>query len=111
MSIWSKLFGSDEVVNGTVSLIDNAFYTDEEKAEMKKELLRCYEPFKIAQRYIAMTFCPVYAFAWLVTFLASFFTDVKSQVEMLLNPMGLAGIVLAIVVFYFGGGTINSLKK
>ncbi len=111
MSIWNKLFGSSDVVGGGIDLIDSAFYTDEEKAEMKKALLKCYEPFKVAQRYIAMTFCPVYAIAWLATFIASFFVDVDKQVEMLLNPMGLSGIVLAIVVFYFGGGTINSLKK
>lgn len=110
MGVWSKLFGSDDVVKGGIDLIDNAFYTDEEKAESKKHLLRLYEPFKIAQRYLAMTFCPVYALAWFVTFIASFFVDVTAQIELLLNPMGLSGIVLAIVVFYFGGGTINSMR-
>jgi len=111
MGFFGKLFGSDKAIESGLDLIDNAFYTDEEKGAQKTTLLKLYEPFKLAQRYIAMTFCPPYMLAWFITFIASFFMDVTKQLEMLLNPVGVSSIVLAIVVFYFGGGTLNSFKN
>lgn len=110
MSIWSKLFGSDSVIQAGIDGIDAIVYTDEEKAKDKISILKAYEPFKIAQRILAATFCLPYAIAWFTTFVCSFFIDVTKQLEMLLNPVGLSSIVLAIVVFYFGGGAMNSRK-
>jgi hypothetical protein len=54
--MFGNLFGTKEVIDGGISLIDNAFYTDQEKANMKIKLLKAYEPFKIAQRYLAFMF-------------------------------------------------------
>ena len=111
MGIWSKLFGSDNVIQAGIDGIDAMVYTDEEKGRHKIALLNAYAPFKLAQRLLAVTFCIPYAVAWFVTFIASFFIGVTKQLEMLLSPVGLSSIVLAIVVFYFGGGAMSSRKK
>lgn len=109
MGIWSNLFGTENVVNKVVDGIydglDASIYTAEEVVSDRKQLLKLYEPFKLAQRLIALTFCIPYMLAWSVTFFASFFIDVKGQVDMLLSPVGPATIVAVIVGFYFYGGT------
>jgi len=38
MNIFSKIFGSDTVIEGAVKGIDKVFFTDEEKADAHKEL-------------------------------------------------------------------------
>lgn len=65
MSFWSRLFGSSSVVNkavdGIYNGVDALVYTEQEKAEdfkdrvgLKIKLLQAYEPFKLAQRFIAL---------------------------------------------------------
>jgi len=105
MGIFSKLLGSDKVISAGISGIDAMFYTDEERAEGKIKLLKAYEPFKIAQRYLALIYCVPHAFASLITFIASFWVDVSDQVELLSGNMGM--IALVIVGFYFAGGVIS----
>jgi hypothetical protein len=114
MNIFGRLFGSDEVIkkaaSGLYNGIDKAIYTNEEKAENFTTLLRLYEPFKIAQRLLALTFGIPYALAWLITFVSSFFRDnVDAQLAILSGTMG--QIVLAIIAFYFLGGTLTGLRK
>ena len=107
MGFFSKLFSSAEVVKDVSNGIDKAFYTDEEKAEGFAKLLRLYEPFKLAQRYLALIFAPAYALCAVVTFAASFFVDVSAQVELMSGMFGY--IVLTIIGFYFGGGAVEGL--
>lgn len=116
MGILGKLFGSSDVIDAGISAIDAAVYTEEEKAKMevvkskvKIDLLKAYEPFKIAQRLLALVFGIPYAIAWIATFTASFFIDVESQLKILSGTMG--EIVLAIIAFYFLGGTLSFLSK
>jgi len=106
MSIWTKLFGNDRVLDG----IDAIVYTEEEKVENRKTFLKLYEPFKIAQRLLALIFGVPYALAWFITFIYSFYTeDVARQLELLSGTMG--EIVLAIIAFYFLGGVVNGIHK
>ena len=107
MNILGKLFGSEKVISGVVDGIDKVFYTDEEKAENFRLMLKLYEPFKIAQRFLALTFGVPYSLAWFITFGASFVVDVSAQLTLLSGTMG--QIVLAIVAFYFLGGTLTAL--
>lgn len=109
MNILSKLFGSDKVIDAGINGIDKIAFTAEEKAEHKLLLLKAYEPFKIAQRFLALIFGIPYAAAWVVTFFASFFIDVTKQLELLSGDMGLA--VALILGFYFGGGMAESIFK
>lgn len=117
MSLWAKLFGSGNAVEKTLEITDEAFYTDQEEAsdrlarfDKKAKVLEAYEPFKLAQRYLAMIVLPPYALAWFVTFIFSFWVDVTKQIEMLTSSTGIPAIALAISIFYFGGGVLNSFK-
>ena len=110
MGIFSKLLGTDKVVDAGIKGIDAIFYTDQEKAENKKAFLKLYEPFKLAQRYLALVFSIPYVLMVVVTFGASFFMDVTVQKELLMGDIGT--IVGIIVGFYFLGGSIaGGFKK
>ena len=113
MNLLGKLFGSDKVIgkltDGIYNGIDAMVYTPEEKADNFRKLLTLYEPFKIAQRFLALIFGIPYAVAWLVSFAMSFFVDITFQLQLLSGTMG--QIVLAIIAFYFLGGTLSGFKK
>ena len=116
MNIFAKLFGTEKVIDRGMAAIDAIIYTEEEKAKMevvkskvKIDLLKAYEPFKIAQRLLALVFGIPYALAWVVTFTASFWLNIDDQLQILSGTMG--QIVLAIVAFYFVGGIANGFGK
>ena len=114
MWIFEKLFGSNKVIekigDGVYNGIDKAVYTPEEMIDNRLKSLAAYEPFKIAQRLLALVFTIPYMLAWTTTFIASFFVDVADQQEVLLNGT-MGEIVLAIVAFYFLGGVVNGIKR
>ena len=106
-----KLLGSKGVIDAGMNGIDAMVYTDQERAENKKAFLKLYEPFKLAQRYIALIFCVPYALMCAVTFGASFVMDnVDTQKELLTGDIGtIVGIIIA---FYFLGGSLaGGFKK
>ena len=112
MNIFKTLFSSesvvDKTVNGIYDGIDKVVYTAEEKADNRQQLLKLYEPFKIAQRFLALIFGIPYVLAWFVTFIMSFYIDVNAQLALLDGKIGL--IVVSIVTFYFGGGMLESKR-
>jgi len=117
MGILSKLFGSQKIIDAGISGIDKAFYTEEERADniakgmtLKAMLLKAYEPFKIAQRFLALIYGIPYVTAWFGTFAASFFVDDSVQMELLKNS-DMATANLIILGFYFGGGAAESIFK
>lgn len=107
MGVLKGLFSSKTVIDNVSSGIDKAIYTNEEKIDNFKVMLSLYAPFKIAQRLIAIIFCVPYAFAWVVTFVASFWFDVAVQQALLLGDISI--IVGLIVAFYFGGGAVEGI--
>ena len=117
MNILGKLFGSDKVIDAGISGIDKAFYTAEEKAEdrlkaapWKIALLKAYEPFKIAQRILAIVFSVPYVSAWVATFvMASIGMNVEPQMSLLSGDI--AKIVWTIIGFYFLGGFAESMGR
>ncbi len=113
MGFFSRLFGSDKIIDAGVNGIDAMIFTDEEKSNAKMQFLKLYEPYKLAQRYLALIYSIPYALAWLVTFIASFFIDVALQIELLKGDAFYINIV--ILSFYFGGGAasgvVEKLKK
>ena len=140
MGLWSTIFGNNTLVDKSTDALINAgdklFYTDEEKAEMKHKaielhikLLEASHPFKLVQRVLAIWYSFLFGVAFLVGLAMSIYnifikynfiaTDVIKEPRLLdIEPLirivgafGLGGIVLAIVVFYFGGGTLESLKS
>ena len=113
MGILGKIFGSTKAIGdlteGIYNGVDKLVYTEQEKAENFQKVIKLYEPFKLAQRYLSLAFCVPYSAAWLATFIASFFLDdISTQLNLLSGTMG--NIVLAIVAFYFAGGVVSGLK-
>jgi len=108
MGVFGKLFGKDTVVEAGISGIDKIFHTEEEKSDAKLAFLKAYEPFKLAQRMIAMTVIPPYVLAWLFTFVAKWYGhDIDGLLKLLQSDMGtMASIV---IFFYFGGGAAEGI--
>lgn len=111
MGFISKLFGNSKVVEAGVEAADAVWFTDEEKAKWHLRLLKAYEPFKLAQRFLALIFCVPYIFLILVMFLASLFfeKDILGHVELLNELLGTP--VTVILFFYFGGGAIEGTVR
>lgn len=126
LQILSNIFGSGDVVKKGLELIDEAWTSDEEKAEnevkiieaktnAKATLLNAYAPFKLAQRYLAMMFTFVYLFIMINGILGALYgwvnmENVKDALRFA-NEMWLGEIMLTIIAFYFGGGFFESYKK
>jgi hypothetical protein len=124
MGIWASLFGNDKIIDAGIDGIDAMVFTDEEKSSAKMRFLKLYEPFKLAQRYIAMTFCPAYIFMWIVTGMLEVanifiiaFTDRSLNTDVMYKLLSgdIAMMVILILGFYFGGGAaegaINRFRK
>ena len=119
-----SLFSSEKLLDNVSSGIDKTFYTEEEKRDNFNTMLALYQPFKIAQRYLAIIFCVPYALAFMfiilcstATFIAGFWfpntapmwDNINKMVELLKGDIGT--IVITIVVFYFGGGALEGVVE
>ena len=73
---WWNIFNRnktvDSITDAVINTGDKLFYTDEEKAEMKADyvkslptIMRAFEPFKLAQRYLAFWFSFLYGITFL----------------------------------------------
>ena len=126
IGILSNIFGTGEVVKKGLDLIDEAWTSDEEKADnqakiieaktnAKATLLNAYAPFKLAQRYLAMMFTFVFLFIMMNGVLGALYGWVDmvavNEAKKFANEMYLGEIVLTIVIFYFGSGMIESVRK
>ncbi len=126
MGILSNIFGTGEVVKKGLDLIDEAWTSDEEKAEneakiieaktnAKATLLNAYAPFKLAQRYLALMFSTVFLFIMVNGVVGALYgwVDMNNvqEAKRFANEMWLGEIMLTIIGFYFGGGMIESWKK
>ena len=126
IGILSNIFGSGDVVKKGLDLIDEAWTSDEEKADneakiieaktsAKATLLNAYAPFKLAQRYLALMFTFVYLFIMINGILGALYgwVNMENVRESLrfANEMWLGEIMITIVAFYFGGGLVESYKK
>jgi len=120
MNIWSTIFGSGDVIEKGMDLIDNMHTSTEEEiaanAKAKVDLLKAYAPFKVAQRYLALLFT--------VTFISSFLLVLGltlnsgggiDDVKIVLSEFYIGEIMLTIIIFYFGGGfaegALNARRK
>ena len=98
-----NMFSGETIAQGADKLI----LTNEEKLDNFNTLLKLYEPFKIAQRYLALIVVLPWSLACFVSFFASFFTDITQQQALLSGNWGFASGV--ILTFYFGGGAARSI--
>jgi hypothetical protein len=114
MSIWSSLFGSDKIIDAGISGIDAMVFTDEEKSSAKMKFLKLYEPYKIAQRWLALVVTVPYVTLWFIVgliYIADIFMvknlDTTKIMTYLNGDMGSAFIL--VLSFYFAGGAVEGI--
>jgi len=111
-----RIFGSGNVIEKGLQLIDDMHTSSEEeikaKSKAKAELLQAYAPFKIAQRYLAVMFAVTFLFSFLLVL--SMVLLGKGDIDAVKAVLGdfyIGEIMLTIVFFYFGGGAIEGAIK
>lgn len=125
LGILGSIFGSKAVVDKGLELIDDAFTSDEEMGEIERKnqeskttakigLLNSFEPFKITQRFIAISFTVVFLFILINGVLSLMYgwgdiEKIKAAKDFA-NEMWLGEIMAMIVGWYFTGGVVNSFK-
>jgi hypothetical protein len=124
MGIWATLFGNENVIkkaaDGIYNGVDAAFYTNEEKASGFLNLLKGYEPFKIAQRLLMLVVTIPYVLIWVLCALlimssgfvasdtgAGLIEAAKVTGAMNNDTLGIP--VSLVVAFYFGGGALEGV--
>jgi hypothetical protein len=115
----AKIFGSKQVIGAAISGIDKSIFTREEQADYTLKIMKAYEPFKLAQRLLAVMFSAVFLLAFIVTF--GFFTYgsvtdsemiISASREMLNLTWEVLGTPISLIVgFYFMGGLVNGINK
>ena len=115
------IFNPKKLGESIISGIDKSFLTKEESLDYMQKMLVLYEPYKLAQRILAIMFSSAFLFVHLLTAVAHFIyvlrdLNTKRVVELYdFNNDSLGTIVLVIVGFYFAGGvlegTVKRLKK
>jgi len=118
-AILAKILGSGDVVKQGMSLIDEIHTSTEEevaaKSKAKTDLLAAYQPFKLAQRYIALMFTAMFLFIMANGVVGALYGVIDmANVEAakdFASSMWLGEIMLGIVGFYFGGGLASSIKE
>jgi len=117
--VLGKIFGTGDVVDKGMDLIDEAWESSEEKTEnrikeqraktqSKIDLMKAYAPFKIAQRYLALMFGFTYISTYILVLIMYFSNKPISEVMDILQMFKIGWIMITIVGFYFGGGLIES---
>ncbi len=119
INLIGKLFGSQKVIDAGISGFDKAIYSAEEKADYHLKFLAAYEPFKLAQRLLALLVISMYLFIFLIGSLFMLYggivdneTYVSVSKDLLsLNNDTLSWAAITILAFYFAGGTVNSISQ
>ena len=116
MGILSTILGSKDVIKGGIDLIDSFHTSKEEEIEAKVrgkvDLLNAYAPFKVAQRYLALLFTFTFLGSFvLVLGLTIYGGGSTEDIKTILSEFYIGEIMLTIIVFYFGGGFLESRSK
>lgn len=114
MAIFSKIFGSNSVIQSGLDMIadtgDAIVFTTEEKAEQTIALLKAYEPFKLIQRFLVMLFCVPYVSLHTAVIIGRLFGMEWGDITVMIND-AFRYPVLAVVGLYLTGGIIPSRKS
>ena len=127
MSILNRIFGSGQVIEKGIDLIDSWHTSEPEliaaQTKAKVDLLQSYAPFKVAQRYLAVVFTVNFVVAfWFGVGLWIFKDDMVtsgvldqgtyvSAYLQIVSAFWVGEIMAGIVGFYFGGGLLESRNK
>ena len=111
MGWFSSIFAGDSALKKSLDIVDNAFYTDEERAKHKEEFIRSHIPFRRSQRRIATIFSIFYLSILFILLLMSAFFDVSHQIKTLeqYTSSDFTQFMQLIMLFYFGGGAAETI--
>ena len=124
MGFITRLFGSENLVQAAVDTGDALVYTKEERAKGFERLLQLYEPFKIAQRFLALIVGIPYVTIHLICVIIWLFNMllIESNEQYILMTDRLVAVMTAhnealftpfcvIVGFYFFGGAGEGIAR
>ena len=117
MGILSKILGTGDVVKAGLKLIDDMHTSTEEEiaasADAKVRVMQSYEPFKVAQRYIALLFTFTFLGCFILVMGKTLFGNVSNleDVRGVISEFWIGEIMMLIATFYFGGGLAESIKR
>lgn len=110
MSWWGRLLGTEKAIDAGISAVDKMVLTDEEKIDLKINIWRAAEPFKVAQRFFMLIVTVPYMLAWSINVAFAFLDKDNTLIDAILTGR-VGDVFLAMAIFYFGGGTINTLNN
>ena len=116
LGILGSILGAPSVIEKGLKLIDDAWETDAEKtqgkADAKINLLKAYAPFKLAQRYLALMFAFTFLFSFFLVLGMTLAGNGETEaVFTVLDHFKIGWIMTTIVLFYFGGGLVESIGR
>jgi len=112
LGIIGKILGSDKVIEKGLDLIDSVHTSTEEeiaaKSKAKIDLMNAYQPFKLAQRYLALMF----GFTFLLTYVLVLGMTIAGKgdpdaVTKVMEQFSINYSMLVILSFYFAGGAVE----
>lgn len=115
MKLIGKLLGSDQAIEKAGKFLDKAWFTKEERAKNWSNVLKSYEPFKVAQRFLALMFGLAFVLIVLIAvvlLILSVFNPKYLEAVVLVQELlkdTLATPISLIFGFYFGGGAIEGI--
>jgi len=123
LGLLGKIFGSGKMMEAGSKAIDALVFTNEEKAKLHVDFLSKYEPFKLAQRYLAFMFSGIFLLVYLNAVILWNVGVLTSNLEMQgfymvaafelaeWNTKTLGAVILVVVGFYFAGGVFKIKNK
>lgn len=112
MDIIGSIFGSKEIISGTISGIDKMILTDEEKSDYKIKFLKHFEPYKLAQRVLAFAMAINFFLAfWVGVVLLLLESPLLPKYLELVALFELGYLMMLVMVWYFTAGTGIFKKK
>jgi hypothetical protein len=110
MEIFKRIFGTSDIMKQGVDMIDNSFYTKQEKAQSHKDFLKLYIPYKLAQRVLAFSVIGVFLFSFLTIFIMIILNlDVTTLIKTV-NSFGLPYLTGMVMTYYFAGSVLHGGK-
>lgn len=119
--VLARIFSPKKLGESLISGVDKAILTNEEKLDYMQKMLVLYEPYKLAQRVLAIMFSGAFLLVHLLTAISHFIYVLRGfNPEKVISLYGynndsLGTLVMIIVGFYFAGGvlegTVKRLKK
>jgi len=115
--ILTSIFNPAKLGESIISGIDKAFLSKEEQMDYMQKMLVLYEPYKLAQRILAIMFSGTFLLVHLIIAITHFIyvlrgIEAKSIIDLYtFNNDSLGTIVLIIISFYFAGGAVEGVVK